>query len=64
MHGSAPDIAGTGTADPRAAIISAAMMLEFLGVADAAGRVRAAVDKSDDVQGSTAEIGDAIAARV
>ncbi len=64
VHGSAPDIAGTGKADPRAAIISAAMMLEFLGEADAAARVQAAVDKSDDVNGSTAEIGDAIAARV
>jgi isocitrate/isopropylmalate dehydrogenase len=40
------------------------MMLEFLGEADAANRVRAAVDKSDDVNGSTAEIGDAIAGRV
>ena len=64
VHGSAPDIAGTGTADPRAAIISAAMMLEFLGEADAAARVRAAVDKSDDVSGSTAEIGTAIAGRI
>jgi len=64
VHGSAPDIAGTGTADPRAAIISAAMMLEFLGEADAGARVRAAVDKSDDVQGTTAEIGDAIAGRI
>jgi 3-isopropylmalate dehydrogenase len=64
VHGSAPDIAGTGAADPRAAIISAAMMLEFLGEADAGARVRAAVDKSDDVQGSTAEIGDAIAGKV
>jgi 3-isopropylmalate dehydrogenase len=64
VHGSAPDIAGTGTADPRAAIISAAMMLEFLGEADAAARVRAAIDKSDDVQGTTAEIGDAIAGRI
>ena len=64
VHGSAPDIAGTGTADPRAAIISAAMMLEFLGETDAAARVRAAVDKSDDVNGSTTEIGAAIAARV
>jgi 3-isopropylmalate dehydrogenase len=64
VHGSAPDIAGTGTADPRAAIISAAMMLEFLGETDAANRVRAAVDKSDDVNGSTAEIGDAIAGRI
>jgi 3-isopropylmalate dehydrogenase len=64
VHGSAPDIAGTGKADPRAAVISAAMMLEFLGEADAAARVRAAIDKSDDVEGSTAEIGDAIAGRV
>jgi 3-isopropylmalate dehydrogenase len=64
VHGSAPDIAGTGKADPRAAIISAAMMLEFLGETDAASRVRAAVDKSDDVNGSTAEIGDAIAGRI
>ena len=31
VHGSAPDIAGTGRADPTAAIISAAMMLDFLG---------------------------------
>jgi 3-isopropylmalate dehydrogenase len=64
VHGSAPDIAGTGKADPRAAIISAAMMLEFLGEADAAARVHAAVDKSDDVHGTTAEIGDAIAGRI
>jgi 3-isopropylmalate dehydrogenase len=64
VHGSAPDIAGTGKADPRAAIISAAMMLEFLGETDAGARVRAAVDKSDDVQGATAEIGDAIAGRI
>jgi 3-isopropylmalate dehydrogenase len=64
VHGSAPDIAGTGTADPRAAIISAAMMLEFLGEDAAGARVRAAVDKSDDVQGTTAEIGDAIAGRI
>jgi 3-isopropylmalate dehydrogenase len=61
VHGSAPDIAGTGAADPRAAIVSAAMMLEFLGDEDAAARVRAAVAKSDDVTGSTSEIGDAIA---
>jgi 3-isopropylmalate dehydrogenase len=64
VHGSAPDIAGTGKADPRAAIVSAAMMLEFLGEADAAARVRAAVDKSDDVHGTTAEIGDAISGRI
>ncbi len=61
VHGSAPDIAGTGAADPRAAIISAAMMLEFLGEDVAAARVRDAIAKSDEVAGSTSEIGDQIA---
>src|SRR4029077_16631771 len=64
VHGSAPDIAGTGKADPRAAIISAAMMLEFLGEADAAARVQKAVSGSDDISGSTSEIGTQIAERV
>ena len=61
VHGSAPDIAGTGKADPRAAIISAAMMLEFLGEDEAAARVRDAVAKSEDATGSTTELGDQIA---
>jgi 3-isopropylmalate dehydrogenase len=61
VHGSAPDIAGTGKADPRAAIVSAAMMLDFLGEDAAAIRVRDAVVKSDDVTGSTSEVGDAVA---
>jgi 3-isopropylmalate dehydrogenase len=64
VHGSAPDIAGTGQADPRAAIVSAAMMLEFLGEPAAGAQIRRAVDRSDDVIGSTSEIGDAISARV
>jgi 3-isopropylmalate dehydrogenase len=62
VHGSAPDIAGTGTADPRAAVISAAMMCDFLGEADASARMLNAVDKTDDVEGTTSQIGDAIAA--
>ncbi len=62
VHGSAPDIAGTGRADPRAAVISAAMMCEFLGEADASARMLNAVDKTDDVEGTTSRIGDAIAA--
>jgi 3-isopropylmalate dehydrogenase len=62
VHGSAPDIAGTGKADPRAAVISAAMMCEFLGEADASARMLNAVDKTDDVEGTTSQIGDAIAA--
>jgi 3-isopropylmalate dehydrogenase len=36
VHGSAPDIAGKGVADPRAAILSAAMALEFLAYPEAA----------------------------
>jgi len=64
VHGSAPDIAGTGKADPRAAIVSAAMMMEFLGKEDAAQRVREAIEKTEDVTGSTSEIGDAIAEQV
>jgi 3-isopropylmalate dehydrogenase len=62
VHGSAPDIAGTGQADPRAAVISAAMMCDFLGEADASARILNAVDKTDDVEGTTSQIGDAIAA--
>lgn len=62
VHGSAPDIVGTGKADPTAAILSAALMLDFLGEADAADRVRAAC--ADPVTGSTTQIGDAVAARV
>ena len=42
VHGSAPDIAGTGKANPIAAILSAALMLDFLGEGDAADRIRAA----------------------
>jgi len=64
VHGSAPDIAGTGQADPRAAIISGAMLLEFLGETEAAARVEKAVAASDDVSGTTSEIGDAIAGKV
>jgi homoisocitrate dehydrogenase len=42
VHGSAPDIAGSGTADPRAAILSSAMLLDYLGYTDEAARLRAA----------------------
>jgi 3-isopropylmalate dehydrogenase len=69
VHGSAPDIAGQQKADPTAAILSASMLLDHLGHADAAAAIeRAAVDDlAARVPGSTrttAEIGDAIAARV
>jgi 3-isopropylmalate dehydrogenase len=62
VHGSAPDIVGTGTANPTAAILSAALMLDFLGEEAAAERIRSAC--ADPVTGSTTDVGDAIAARV
>jgi 3-isopropylmalate dehydrogenase len=65
VHGSAPDIAGTGRADPTAAVISAAMMLDFLGEVDAASRITKALESLPASPGaSTEEIGDAIAERV
>lgn len=45
VHGSAPDIAGKGIANPTALLWSACMMLENLGKADVAGRIRKAVDQ-------------------
>jgi 3-isopropylmalate dehydrogenase len=62
VHGSAPDIVGTGKANPTAAILSAALMLDFLGESAAADRIRAAC--ADAPAGSTVEVGNAIAARV
>ncbi|HEY2812028.1 MAG TPA: 3-isopropylmalate dehydrogenase [Acidimicrobiales bacterium] len=64
VHGSAPDIVGTGKANPIAAILSAAMMLEFLGEADAAARIRKACADPTALAGSTSDIGDAVAARL
>ncbi len=59
VHGSAPDIAGTNQANPTAAILSAALMLDFLGEGDAGDRIRAACD--EPVSGSTTSVGDTIA---
>jgi 3-isopropylmalate dehydrogenase len=64
VHGSAPDIAGTATANPIAAMLSAAMMLDFLGEADAAARIRKACADPSALKGATSEIGDAVAARL
>jgi 3-isopropylmalate dehydrogenase len=69
VHGSAPDIAGKGIADPTAAVLSAALMLEHLGVHEAAARISGAVEtdlasRSNAWQRSTTEIGDALAALV
>jgi 3-isopropylmalate dehydrogenase len=64
VHGSAPDIAGQNKANPVAAILSAAMMLDLLGEVDAAERVRKACAATTDLTASTTEIGDAVAARL
>ncbi len=58
VHGSAPDIAGTGCADPTAAILSAALMLDFLGETQAARRMQVAARMPH--HGSTRQVGDAV----
>jgi len=64
VHGSAPDIVGTGKANPIAAVLSGAMMLDHLGERAAADRIRAACADPDTLTGTTSEIGDAIVARL
>jgi 3-isopropylmalate dehydrogenase len=64
VHGSAPDIVGTGKANPVAAVLSAVLMLEHLGEADAAERIRKAVGEPAALTGSTSEVGDTIAGRL
>jgi 3-isopropylmalate dehydrogenase len=69
VHGSAPDIAGQGKADPTAAILSVSLLLDHLGLPEEAARVEKAVitDLAGRTRGeprSTAQIGDAIAASV
>ncbi|MDQ4030116.1 MAG: isocitrate/isopropylmalate family dehydrogenase [Actinomycetota bacterium] len=73
VHGSAPDIAGKGIANPIGAIWSAALMLEHLGAAEAARRVMAAIEavcrdgiRTRDLGGTagTGDVGDAVAARL
>jgi isocitrate/isopropylmalate dehydrogenase len=46
VHGSAPDIAGKGIANPAGAILSGAMMLDWLGEARAAAAIRAGVERT------------------
>ena len=66
VHGSAPDIAGQQKADPTAAILSAALLLDHLGFAGAARKIEAAVtadvEARDGAVRTTSAIGDAIAA--
>ncbi|MGO2110603.1 MAG: 3-isopropylmalate dehydrogenase [Pseudoclavibacter sp.] len=68
VHGSAPGIAGQGKADPTAAILSVAILLEQFGHVDAAERVRTAVHddlaERGDTTRSTSGVGDAILARL
>jgi isocitrate dehydrogenase (NAD+) len=74
VHGSAPDIAGKGVANPSAQMLAAAMMLDHIGELDWAQRVRDAVEqvivrhqvRTRDLGGtaSTQEFGDAVAKRV
>ncbi len=66
VHGSAPDIAGQQKADPTAAILSVALMLDHLGLPDAAAAIEGAVledltTRTPGVARPTAAIGDAIA---
>jgi 3-isopropylmalate dehydrogenase len=69
VHGSAPDIAGQQKADPTAAILSTALLLEHLGLDDAARRVEDAVvaelaAREPGATRTTSAVGDAVAARV
>jgi 3-isopropylmalate dehydrogenase len=63
VHGSAPDIAGQGKADPTAAVLSVAMLLEHVGESEAARAVESAVaadlaHRDPNTPGTTAEIGE------
>ena len=64
VHGSAPDIAGKGVADPTATVLSVAMLLEHLGHTDEAARVEGAVAKDlverGETRRGTSEVGDAL----
>jgi 3-isopropylmalate dehydrogenase len=66
VHGSAPDIAGQQKADPTAAILSAALLLDHLGFGAAARKIEAAVtadvEARDGAVRTTSAVGDAIAA--
>jgi isocitrate dehydrogenase (NAD+) len=74
VHGSAPDIAGKGVANPAAQMLAAAMMLDHIGELDAGRRIRQSVEavivqdgvRTRDLGGSasTKEFGDAVARRV
>ena len=60
VHGSAPDIAGTGRANPLAAILTVALMLSELGFEEDAGRVRHAVESALQRRETTPDLGGAL----
>jgi len=64
VHGSAPDIAGQAKANPIAAILSGALMLDFLGEDNAAARIVKACEVATGTEGSTSEIADAVIANL
>jgi len=68
VHGSAPDIAGRGVADPTAAVLSVALLLDHLGLPAAAQRVERAVAADLASRGTaprgTVEVGEALAQAV
>ena len=67
VHGSAPDIAGQGKADPTATVLSVAMLLDHIGETEASLKVEAAVAADLATRSgvrSTSEIGDALATAV
>ncbi|MCL5076685.1 MAG: 3-isopropylmalate dehydrogenase [Actinobacteria bacterium] len=65
VHGAAHDIVGTGKANPLAAIRSGALMLDFLGEKEAAGKINKVLEEFEVPAGATtASIGNAIAERV
>jgi isocitrate/isopropylmalate dehydrogenase len=74
VHGSAPDIAGRGLANPTGAILSSSLMLETLGLADAASTIERAIrdvlrdgkHRTADIGGrtSTSKMGDAVLQRI
>ncbi len=64
VHGSAPDIAGQGIANPVAAILSGAMMLDFLDEKKAAVKIVEACNQLNPKIEGTKEIGDSIASHL
>ena len=74
VHGSAPDIAGKGIANPAATVLAVGMMLDFLGQAEAAATIETAVRRvvadgrlpgfGSDTGLSTGQIGDLIAGEI